>query len=141
MEELHARLNDQQSAEFQLRFKILFAVILVALSLVIIRLGYLQIIRGDEFHQKSENNSIRLRKIRPPRGLIMDLRRQVMVENQPSFDILFAPNRVGDIANVMRKMKDIYDERNLDFSIDSTLAERARPFAPFRLERNAQWFV
>ncbi|HLE19247.1 MAG TPA: penicillin-binding protein 2 [Syntrophales bacterium] len=139
MEELQARLNDQQSSEFQLRFKSLFAVILVALSLVIIRLGYLQIIRGDEFLQKSENNSIRLRKIRPPRGLIMDLRRQVMVENQPSFDILFAPNRVGDIAGVMRKMKDIYDERNLDFSIDSTLAERARPFAPVSLERNASW--
>ncbi|MDO8785213.1 MAG: hypothetical protein Q7J12_03260, partial [Syntrophales bacterium] len=129
MEELHARLNDQQSAEFQLRFKILFAVILVSLSLVIIRLGYLQIIRGDEFLQKSENNSIRLRKIRPPRGLIMDLRRQVMVENQPSFDILFAPNRVNDIANIMRKMKDIYDEMNLDFSTDSTLAKRAKPFA------------
>ncbi|HLA28762.1 MAG TPA: hypothetical protein VJZ49_12805, partial [Syntrophales bacterium] len=73
MEELHARLNDQQSGEIKLRFRILFAVILVALSLVIIRLGYLQIIRGDEFLQKSENNSIRLRKIRPPRGLIMDL--------------------------------------------------------------------
>lgn len=139
MEELHARLNDQQSGEIKLRFKILFAVILVALSLVIIRLGYLQIIKGDEFLQKSENNSIRLRKIRPPRGLIMDLRRQVIVENQPSFDILFAPNRVKDIADVMRKMKGIYDERNLVFPIDATLAERARPFAPVRLERNASW--
>ena len=139
MEELHARLNDQQSGEIKLRFRILFAVILVALSLVIIRLGYLQIIRGDEFLQKSENNSIRLRKIRPPRGLIMDLRRQVMVENQPSFDILFAPNRVKDIADVVRKMKNIYNERNLVFPIDAKLAEMARPFAPIRLERNASW--
>lgn len=139
MEEIHSRLNDQQSGEFRLRIKVLFFVILLALSLVIVRLAYLQLIRGDEFRQKSENNSVRLRTIRPPRGLIMDSNRQVMVENQPSFDILFAPNRISDIPQVMRKFKDLYAEKSFGFSMDLSLAEKARSFAPIRLERNASW--
>ena len=139
MEEIHPRLNDQQSGEFRLRIKVLFFVILLALSIFIVRLAYLQIIRGDEFRQKSESNSIRLRKIRPPRGLVMDSNRQVMVENQPSFDILFAPNRISDIPQVMRKFKDLYAEKSFGFSMDLSLAEKARSFAPIRLERNASW--
>ena len=137
MEEIHARLSDRQSGEFKLRFKVFFVVIVFSLSLISMRLVYLQIVKGDEYRQKSENNSVRLRKIRPPRGLIMDMNRQVLVENQPSFDILFAPNRIKDIALVMHKLKVIYEERSFSFSTDLTAAEKARSFAPIRLERNA----
>lgn len=137
MEEIHARLSDRQSGEFKLRFKVFFTLIVLLLSLVCMRLIYLQIIKGDEFRQKSENNSVRLRKIRPPRGLIMDMNRQVLVENQPSFDILFAPNRIKDIDMVIRKLKELCQARSFSFSTDLATAERARPFAPIRLERNA----
>ncbi len=136
MEEIHARLSDQQSGEFQRRFQIILAVVLLALFFVILRLCYLQIIRGDEFRQKSENNSIRLRKIRPPRGLIMDVNRTVLVENEPSFDILFAPNRVSDIPGVLKKIKSLYEARSLEFSTDLSLAANARSYAPLRLDRN-----
>jgi len=136
MQELHARLSDQQSVEYKRRFTIFFVAISLALSLIIIRLAYLQIIRGDEFRQKSENNSVRLRKIRPPRGLIMDVNRQVLVENQPSFDIFFAPSRINDIKTVILKLKKLYSERSADFSTDLSLAEKARPFSPVRLDRN-----
>src|SRR5574340_324129 len=136
MEEIHARLNDRQSGEFKRRFQIIFAVILVALFSVVIRLAYLQIVKGDEFRQKSENNSIRLRKIRPPRGLIMDANRQMLVENQSSFDILFAPNKISDIAKVLQRYKALYAAKSLQSSSDLSLAERARSFAPVRLDRN-----
>ena len=136
MQEIHARLSDQQSVEFKRRFMIFFVAISLALSLIIIRLVYLQIVRGDEFRQKSENNSVRLRKIRPPRGLIMDVNRQVLVENQPSFDIFFAPNRIRDIESVIKKLKELYAARYTSFSSDLSQAEQARPFAPVRLDRN-----
>lgn len=84
MEEIHARLGDDQPCEFRLRFKIIFALIFLIFFAFFIRMAYLQIIKGDDFRQRSENNSVRLRKIRPPRGIIMDANRQVLVENQPS---------------------------------------------------------
>jgi penicillin-binding protein 2 len=69
----------------------------------------------------------------------MDAKRQVLVENKPSFDILFAPNRISDIPQVMRKFKDLYTEKSFAFSLDLALVEKARSFAPIRLERNASW--
>lgn len=136
MEEIHARLGDDQPGEFKLRFKIIFALIFLIFFAFFIRMAYLQIIKGDDFRQRSENNSVRLRKIRPPRGIIMDANRQVLVENQPSFDIMFAPNRVKDIASVVGKLKELYAERSLRLSSDLAFAEKARPFAPVKMERN-----
>ena len=136
MQEIHARLSDQQSVEFKRRFMILLVAVSLALSLIMIRLLYLQIVKGEEFRQKSENNSVRLRKIRPPRGLIMDANRQVWVENQPSFDIFFAPSRINDIEAVIINLRNLYKERSINFSTDLSQAEKARPFAPVRLDRN-----
>jgi penicillin-binding protein 2 len=69
MQELHARLSDRQSLEFKRRFMIFFVAISLALLFIMMRLVYLQIVKGDELRQKSENNSVRLRKIRPPPGI------------------------------------------------------------------------
>ncbi len=137
MQELHTRLSDRQSGEFVRRFNIIFIVILLSLSCIVIRLVYLQIIKGEDYRHKSENNSMRLRKLVPPRGLIMDVNREIMVENSPSFDIFFAPNRLADVDIVLRKLKGLYAERALGFPIDQAQAEKARSFAPIRLERNA----
>ncbi len=136
MEEIHSRLGSDQPSDFQIRFKALFFVVFIAFFAFIIRMAYLQIIKGEDFRQRSENNSVRLRKIRPPRGYIMDANRQVLVENQPSFDILFAPNRVKDAVSVVRKLKELYAERSFGFTSDLTIAEKARSFAPVRLDRN-----
>jgi penicillin-binding protein 2 len=70
---------------------------------------HLQVIRGDELSQRSENNSVRLRKIRPLRGLVMDTNGQVLVDNQPSFDIVFMPNRSRNIQDMAKKLKNLYE--------------------------------
>jgi penicillin-binding protein 2 len=136
MEELHARLSNDQPGESKARLGIIFTLIFLIFFAYTFRLAYLQIIKGDDFRQKSENNSVRLRKIRPPRGIIMDANRLVLVENQPSFDVLFAPNRTKDISSVVRKLQGFYDEQSLRIEGDLMLAEKARPFAPVRLESN-----
>ena len=137
MQELHTRLSDRQSLEFQRRFNILLLIITVAMCCIVIRLVYLQLVKGEVFLNKSENNSIRLRKIRPARGLIFDVNHEVMVENEPAFDLFFAPNRPKDVVPVMGRLKELYAGRAMTFSVDLTQAAKARPFAPIRLVRNA----
>ncbi|MBU1965592.1 MAG: penicillin-binding protein 2, partial [Proteobacteria bacterium] len=108
----------------------------VALSLLVIRLWYLQVIKGDELRHRSENNSVRLRKIKPMRGLIMDEDRRVLVDNQPSYDIVFIPNQTKDIRNVIEKIKALYTERSLKISALTSPSNRVKPFVPVMLERN-----
>jgi len=58
MKKRYSLLNGQEPAEFRQKLKIVIALLLIAISILLVRLGYLQIIRGAEFKQKSENNSV-----------------------------------------------------------------------------------
>ena len=136
MRKIGDRLDGFDPGQFKHKLKMLFIIVLVALSLLVIRMWYLQVIEGDELRQRSENNSVRLRKIKPMRGLIMDEDRRVLVDNQPSFDIVFIPNRTKDIRTVIDKIKELYTERSLTLPALSALPGRVKPFAPVLLERN-----
>ena len=136
MTEIHSRLNGHESAPLHRRFRIMFIVVVIALSLLALRMGYLQVIKGEELRQKSEDNSIRLRKIMPIRGVIMDTHREVLVDSQCSFDILFVPGRIGDIQSVADRLGFIYREASLDFAREAFTPGKLRPFVPVRLEKN-----
>jgi penicillin-binding protein 2 len=129
-------LDGHEAADYRQKMKILFVMVMVFLSILILRLWYLQIIRGDELRQRSENNSIRLRKITPSRGYILDRNGVVLVENQPSFNIVYIPSRTKDAHEVLRKMEHLYAEQSMSFSSDLLLGKKVRPFVPIRLERN-----
>jgi len=136
MEKRNNLLNGQEPAEFRQKIKIVIALLLAAISILLIRLGYLQIIRGAEFKQKSENNSVRFRKIKPLRGLIMDRNGVVIVDNRPSFDVFYIPSKVKGNELSVEKLKDIYKSKSLDFSFDQDIPETANPYSPIKLEKN-----
>ena len=77
MVDMHGRLGENDAAGLKKRFKRLFPLVLIAVTILCVRMFYLQIIKGDEFQLRSENNSVRLRTIKPLRGLIMDTNKQV----------------------------------------------------------------
>ena len=118
------------------KFRILFIIVSIALTLIVMRLWYLQVIKGDELRQRSENNSVRLRKIKPMRGLIMDAERQVLVDNQPSFDLVFVPNRTKDVNKIFEKIRALYAERSLTPSSFSSFTGKMKPLVPVIFERN-----
>ena len=136
MRKIGDRLGGYEPGRLKNRLRILLIIVSVALSLLVIRLWYLQVIKGYDLRQRSENNSVRLRKIKPLRGLIMDEGRRVLVDNQPSFDIVFIPNRTKDIRKVVEKINALYTERSLKFPALTSLPDRAKPFVPVLLERN-----
>ncbi|MDA8125801.1 MAG: penicillin-binding protein 2 [Deltaproteobacteria bacterium] len=136
MQKIHDRLDGYEPGQFKDKFRVLFIIVIVALSLVVLRLWYLQVIKGSELRQRSENNSVRLRKIKPMRGLVMDAERRVMVENQASFDLVFVPNRTKDIYRILDKIKALYEERSLTVATLNSFTGRVKPFVPVILEKN-----
>ncbi|MEY2692955.1 MAG: hypothetical protein RIT03_1346 [Bacteroidota bacterium] len=70
--------------------------IIVATTLLILRLFYLQVI-NDSFKLKSENNAIKIKYDYPERGYIYDRNGTLLVANQPSYDIMVVPR---DIKNL-----------------------------------------
>ncbi|KUG24263.1 penicillin-binding protein 2 (pbp-2) [hydrocarbon metagenome] len=129
-------LSGQEPSQFKQKFNVVGSVLLIALFLLLVRLGYLQIIKGDEFRQKSENNSVRFRNLKPLRGLIMDRNRVVLVDNKPSFDVIYIPNKNKGNELSIEKLKNLYRNNSLELSYDQSVSKTTKPYLPVKLERN-----
>jgi penicillin-binding protein 2 len=69
------------------RIRIYTAVVLILFSVLCGRLWYLQIIQGHTYLVQSEENRIRLLRIKSPRGIISDADGFALVRNRPSFNV------------------------------------------------------
>ncbi len=72
------------------------SLIIVAASLLVIRIFYLQVI-NDTFKLKSENNAIKIQYDYPERGYIFDRNGKLLVANQASYDIMVIPRELKNI--------------------------------------------
>ncbi|NMC63093.1 MAG: penicillin-binding protein 2, partial [SAR324 cluster bacterium] len=70
-----------------LRITLAFGVVLGAFFIIALRLWYLQILRGDFFRDRSENNRLRTIYLPPPRGLILDRNGIMLAKTRPSFNV------------------------------------------------------
>jgi len=137
MPEKRDRLVRYDPGEYRDRFTVFFWVILAAVCLLVLRLWYLQIIKGEELLKRSENNRIRIREVKAMRGIILDARGVVLVENRPSYDVVIFPEDVKDLKGLVEKLETLYAKVGLTFPMDyETILENRRPFTPLRVDRN-----
>jgi len=78
--------------------------VVTAFAVLLLRLIYLQVIRGEEYRLLSLNNRIRLQSIDPPRGLIYDRNGYVLVENRPSFDVHITLKDARPVEDTINKL-------------------------------------
>ncbi|MGB5217583.1 MAG: penicillin-binding protein 2 [Smithella sp.] len=129
-------LNGQEPIDFREKLRIVVLLVLAAISILVVRLAYLQIVKGDDYKKKSENNSVRFRQIKPLRGLIMDRNGFVLVDNKPSFDVIYIPNRNNVNEWSVERLGQLYQSKSLDFPYDRALLKNARPYLPVKLDKN-----
>ncbi len=100
--------------------RIIGIILIVSLCLMILlaRLFYLQIIKGTEYRRLSENNSIRLQRIEPFRGIVFDRNGKMLVDNRPSYDISIITKDAKPVDETLVKLathtgkpvQDLYDK-------------------------------
>lgn len=99
-----------------MRKVLLPTLIIIAASLLVIRIFYLQVI-DDSFKLKSENNAIKIKYDYPERGYIFDRYGKLLVANQPSYDIMVIPRdikkdlNVAEFCELLDITKEEYDKR------------------------------
>lgn len=79
-----------------MRKVLLPSLIIIAASLLVMRIFFLQII-DDSFKLKSENNAIKVKYDYPERGYIYDRYGKLLVANQPSYDIMVIPREIKNL--------------------------------------------
>lgn len=69
-----------------------------------LRLWQLQIVEGARFRTLSEKNRLRLKRLPPIRGHILDRTGRVVVENRPAFDVILVPEDTKDRLATLRTL-------------------------------------
>lgn len=85
---------DEQKGITESNLKIFWFVLNLFFLIIIVRVFYLQIIRGDYYRNIAENNRVRSVEVKAPRGLIVDKNGEVLASNIPSFDLVFSPKEL-----------------------------------------------
>lgn len=105
-------LSERSPINTSLRGLVAFGIVSGCFFLIILRLWYLQIVRGDYFRVQSENNRIRTVFVPPPRGLILDRNGEIIVKNRPSFNIELVTEDSPDPKATVKQLAEI---TNLSF--------------------------
>jgi penicillin-binding protein 2 len=79
-----------------MRKLLLPTLIIIAVSLLVLRIFYLQVV-DDSFKLKSDNNAIKIKYDYPERGYIYDRDGKLLVANQASYDIMVIPREIKKI--------------------------------------------
>jgi penicillin-binding protein 2 len=99
-----------------MRKALLPTLIIIAATLLVARIFYLQII-DDSFKLKSENNAIKVKYDYPERGYIFDRYGKLLVANQSSYDIMVIPRDlkkdmdINEFCELLNITKEDYDKR------------------------------
>ncbi|MEE9552038.1 MAG: penicillin-binding protein 2 [Gammaproteobacteria bacterium] len=89
-------------------------IIVLLISLIILRVFYLQVIMHDHFTTLSEHNRIKILPVSPIRGLIFSRDGVVLAENQPSFSLEIIPEREIDLNKAIKQVANIIPVQDED---------------------------
>ncbi len=128
------RLGSQGVEDLQGRYKPFLIIAFVGFLILGLRAWHLQIIKGEEFSRLSKHNRIRIREIPASRGMILDRKGKILVDNRPSFEVLLVPEDIVDmekIAEFLHRMLKIPPQE-----IQQRLATKKHrpPFKPVRIQ-------
>ncbi|WP_156290722.1 peptidoglycan D,D-transpeptidase FtsI family protein [Oceanobacillus salinisoli] len=122
----------KKKSQLPFRINILFFVIFLLFSVLILQLGVVQILNGEDFQKEIERTIQDTTKIPVPRGKIYDRDHNVIVDNDPVYSITYTPEKgvqAEDRLDVAKKLAEFItmvpeDEDNPEEYFDRVLTER-----------------
>lgn len=86
------------------RATLLSYIITASFGLILARLWYLQVYKGETLHNYSIQNRLRREVVWAPRGLIYSRDDQLLVDNIPRFDAILTPQFLSDSEETLEKL-------------------------------------
>ncbi len=99
----------------------LFGILIVAAFLLLAyNLYQIQVVQGEQYKEAAEENRIRLLRIDAPRGVIYDRNGEVLVRNEPQFNVAIVPADLpSDRQDEILKKLSVLIDAPLDTSIEA----------------------
>ena len=131
--------TERYSRDFSdgVRRKIKFFVFLVAVCFLILllRVWYLQVLKGSDFMGLSESNRVRLISLPSYRGEITDRNGLTLASIRPSFNLYITPEDVQDLGETLNALKE-----KIDFDIQKVKDDirHSQPFLDVLIKADIQ---
>jgi len=110
--------------------------IVFVFSVLLLRLVYLQVIRGEEYRRLSKTNCVRLKGIKAPRGLIYDRNHNLLVDNRPAFDLTIVLEDAKPLKEILERLAELTGDSREDLMATIEKAGRAAFYKPLVLKRD-----
>lgn len=142
-----------------MRKYLLFIIIILTSIVFVIRLVYLQVVEFNENSRPDEDVAVEIVYDYPERGYIYDRNGQLLVSNQPAYDVMVIPNEVKlldtlELCGLLAISKDDFKERlqkakkysyrkpsvlvnQLSKTDYAVLQEKLRKFSGFYIQRRS----
>ena len=95
-----------QPAQFAFRVAVLGGIGLVAFAIIFLRLWYLEVLSGDQYLAKAQNNQVREFTVQAPRGEVVDRHGEVLVNNRTALEL---QANVADLPNSKQRRQRLFD--------------------------------
>lgn len=106
-----AKIRQRKHIAFRMNF--LFFSIFVLFSLLIFRLGYLQIVKGEDYRTELEKKEEIPVNTSVPRGRLFDRTGRIMVDNDPKNAITYtkmSTTTAKEMLDIARKLADLIEQ-------------------------------
>jgi len=110
--------------------------VFAAFSTLILRLWFLQAVKGESYRDQSENNRIHVQEIPPFRGLILDRNGEPLVDNVPSFNLYITPDEVKSKEQLVRNLKILINIDSNDVAKKLSNIKKSQAYQPVLVKKN-----
>ncbi len=141
IDEVEEIAERDEAALTLLKKRSLFAIVIVFFffSVIVARLWFLQISSGEEYKDLADNNRVRIRSVRAPRGHILDRNGREIVTNRPSFNVVMIREDSYDIDDVLKRLSTILNEDIENLWEQIREAEGTPRHLPIVLKEDIDW--
>ncbi len=129
-----------QQRIFAKRLPLFTVLVTLVFSLLVLRLYYLQIVRGQYFSRLAEENRISSIRVRAPRGIVFDRHGNVLVTNRPSFSVSLDLDAVRDLDATVNAVAGALGLDRTELTHKVRAVESYRRFEPVRVKEDADRF-
>jgi penicillin-binding protein 2 len=131
------RIKDHWGEQRRFEQRALIAgVLMFVLTLTLLgRLYLLQVVRHDYYADLSQGNRVRTEPIPASRGLILDRNGEVLVNNEPAYQLELTREQIPDLNDTLKRLTELQliDPDELDETKHMIMARRSFDTVPVRL--------
>lgn len=131
--------NPNSVAELRHRAAALAIIFSCFLGLILIRLWYLQIWKGEEYRRFSDRNRFKIERLAAPRGQIIDRNGQLLADNRPRFDLQFTRAFSSNIDEEIKTLAEIFQWDEQTRLTKQAEVSKAAAYRSVRLARDITW--